>query len=116
MMKIVIWFEREESEMTIQLPEELERFIRDEVLAGRYSSEAALVTEAIRLLKTNQPHASETQTASPVSNQTQLRKPIWEIAEALSIQIPANEAASLPTDGAAEHDHYIHGTPKRSAS
>ncbi|ETW96560.1 MAG: hypothetical protein ETSY1_26135 [Candidatus Entotheonella factor] len=29
-------------------------------------------------------------------------------------EIPKEELESLPTDLAAEHDHYIYGTPKRS--
>ena len=27
--------------------------------------------------------------------------------------VPPEIAASMPSDGAAEHDHYIYGTPKR---
>lgn len=27
--------------------------------------------------------------------------------------MPENERAKLPTDGAANHDHYIYGSPKR---
>jgi hypothetical protein len=40
-------------------------------------------------------------------------KPIWEVAEELFGAIPDEELAQLPTDGAAQHDHYIYGTPKR---
>jgi hypothetical protein len=40
-------------------------------------------------------------------------KHIWEVAEELFGAIPDEELARLPTDGAAQHDHYIYGTPKR---
>jgi hypothetical protein len=42
------------------------------------------------------------------------RKHIWEIADELFDDIPEEELERLPTDGAAQHDHYIYGTPKRS--
>jgi hypothetical protein len=40
-------------------------------------------------------------------------KPIWEVAAEIRERVPADEWAALPADGAAEHDHYIYGTPKR---
>jgi predicted DNA-binding antitoxin AbrB/MazE fold protein len=42
-------------------------------------------------------------------------RPIWEVADELRRSIPAEEWAKLPVDGAAQHDHYIYGTPKRPA-
>jgi uncharacterized protein (UPF0218 family) len=29
-------------------------------------------------------------------------------------EIPEEDLARLPVDGAAQHDHYIYGTPKRT--
>ena len=41
------------------------------------------------------------------------RRPSWErIAERVA-DVPPEELAKLPTDGASQHDHYIYGTPKR---
>jgi hypothetical protein len=41
-------------------------------------------------------------------------KPIWEqFAEAFK-DVPEEELERLPVDGAAQHDHYIYGLPKRS--
>lgn len=41
------------------------------------------------------------------------RRPIGErIAETVA-DVPPEELAKLPTDGASQHDHYIYGTPKR---
>lgn len=41
-------------------------------------------------------------------------RPIWEIIAELSAEIPLEEWAKLPTDGAEQHDHYLYGSPKRS--
>jgi len=38
-----------------------------------------------------------------------------EIAEEFFRDIPEEEIARLPVDGAAQHDHYIYGLPKRPA-
>ncbi|HUT32809.1 MAG TPA: hypothetical protein VNE39_04975 [Planctomycetota bacterium] len=40
-------------------------------------------------------------------------KPIWEVIDEIMADVPEEELAKLPRDGAAEHDHYIYGTPKR---
>lgn len=42
------------------------------------------------------------------------RRPIGEIFEGLSSQIPLEEWAELPRDGAEQHDHYLYGSSKRS--
>jgi hypothetical protein len=41
-------------------------------------------------------------------------KHMGEIAAELFGEIPEEELARLPIDGAAQHDHYIYGLPKRS--
>jgi len=40
-------------------------------------------------------------------------KPIWEIFDDFAKSIPEEVLATLPTDEAEQHDHYIYGTPKR---
>jgi antitoxin component of MazEF toxin-antitoxin module len=40
-------------------------------------------------------------------------RPIWEEIADLVADVPPEELAKLPTDGASQHDHYIYGTPKR---
>jgi hypothetical protein len=45
----------------------------------------------------------------------QTQKHIWEIADELLAGILEEELERLPVDGAAQHDHYIYGTPKRPA-
>jgi hypothetical protein len=41
-------------------------------------------------------------------------RPLWEIAEEISAQVPLEEWEKLPTDGAEQHDHYLYGSPKRN--
>ena len=40
-------------------------------------------------------------------------RPVWEMFDELSQQVPIEEWAKLPTDGAEQHDHYLYGAPKR---
>jgi hypothetical protein len=42
-------------------------------------------------------------------------RPIWEMVEELLKDIPDEDIARMPTDGSEQHDHYIYGTPKRTA-
>ena len=44
---------------------------------------------------------------------THLDKHIWEIADELLAEVPQEDLDDLPTDGAAQVDHYIYGLPKR---
>ena len=39
-------------------------------------------------------------------------RPIWEVADQIIAQIPAEAFKELPTDGAAEIDHYLYGALK----
>ncbi|WP_179138039.1 antitoxin family protein [Candidatus Entotheonella palauensis] len=41
-------------------------------------------------------------------------KHVWEIADELLADIPEETLNALPSDGAAQLDHYLYGTPKRS--
>jgi hypothetical protein len=40
-------------------------------------------------------------------------KPLGQILADLGKKIPAEDMAKMPSDGAANHDHYIYGTPKQ---
>jgi hypothetical protein len=40
-------------------------------------------------------------------------KPIWEQIYEAFANVPEDEMASLPEDGAAQVDHYVYGLPKR---
>jgi hypothetical protein len=57
--------------------------------------------------------ATEHETGPGTAGPHDARPPIWEAFIAASLDIPDEELDRLPTDGAAQHDHYIYGTPKR---
>ena len=40
-------------------------------------------------------------------------RPIWDVTLENMKDVPAEEFARLPKDGASEHDHYLYGHPKR---
>jgi Arc/MetJ-type ribon-helix-helix transcriptional regulator len=97
--------------MTIHLPEDLERSIRDEVQRGRFASVDDAVAEAVRTyLRAAVPGPTP---STGREEATGAHKPIWEEFEEITAGIPDEEWAKLPTDGAEQHDHYIYGTPKR---
>jgi hypothetical protein len=41
-------------------------------------------------------------------------RPIWEVMLDNMNDVPPEEFAKLPKDGASEHDHYLYGHPKRN--
>ena len=102
-------------------PLPLDRFVERQLASGRYPSYDALVEEALRLLQEHEAeeeHGTNGEThregeAEPVAQAQS--KPIWEVAEELFGEIPDEELARLPTDGAAQVDHYVYGLPKRPA-
>jgi hypothetical protein len=52
----------------------------------------------------------------PNEQQFQTSKPIWEIFEDFTNELPEEVIAKLPTDGAAQLDHYLYGKPKKDES
>ena len=46
--------------------------------------------------------------------QEQQAQPFANFIDELVSDIPASVLDTLPTDGAAEHDHYIYGSPKKA--
>ena len=59
-------------------------------------------------------HGEHGKHASPVLASPGKKKHIWEIAAELMAEVPEEDLVRLPVDGAAQHDHYIYGTPKRT--
>jgi hypothetical protein len=77
-----------------------------------------LIAEALDVLqeraqRSHQEGTTEDHVPAPVAS-LPVEKPIWDIADELFGAIPDEELARLPIDGAAEHDHYLYGWPKRS--
>lgn len=64
---------------------------------------------------------TEIDSTSPLAveqNEQQLQKskPIWEIFEDFTNELPEEVIAKLPTDGAVQLDHYLYGKPKQNES
>ncbi len=52
--------------------------------------------------------------AVPVQTRTSpVRRHIAEVILERMSKVPAEIMASMPKDGASQHDHYLYGTPKR---
>jgi Arc/MetJ-type ribon-helix-helix transcriptional regulator len=93
--------------MNVPLSENWHRFVREEVQSGRFPSEAAVLEEALALLR--QREHGQVQKAA---NGTGV-KPIGEIIDELMSDVPDEVLDRLPVDGAVQHDHFIYGLPKR---
>jgi hypothetical protein len=81
----------------------------------------ALIAKALEALQERE-HVDHVNGETNGTEQTQGVSPpppkpkhIWEIAQELFSDIPEEDLARLPVDGAAQHDHYIYGLPKRPA-
>ena len=59
-------------------------------------------------------YASVTMSEEELIRRKRPDRPIWQMVEELLRDIPAEDLARMPADGAEQHDHYIYGTPKRS--
>ena len=53
--------------------------------------------------------------AEPPAAASRPRRHISEIIRENMSRVPAEIMATMPTDGASQHDHYIYGWPKREA-
>ena len=42
------------------------------------------------------------------------RRPVWEVISEGAKGLPQDVIDRLPSDAASEHDHYLHGSPKRN--
>jgi predicted DNA-binding ribbon-helix-helix protein len=107
--------------LTLRLPQDLWRRLSSEaakqdmtatLLINRWIEEKLSPTGAASSLRevTSEEQASQAGAAvrTPKSD-----RPIWEeIAEIMSL-VPEEDLATLPTDLAEQHDHYLYGTPKR---
>jgi hypothetical protein len=80
---------------------------------------SALLAEALEVLQEHERAGHDRgttdhhETPAPVASSQEAPKPIWEIFEEASLRIPDEELARLPTDLAAQVDHYVYGLPKR---
>ncbi|MBW4618900.1 MAG: hypothetical protein KME17_06020 [Cyanosarcina radialis HA8281-LM2] len=48
-----------------------------------------------------------------IATSEQSDRPIWEIFEEVSDNLPDEILTDLPTDGSTQHDRYLYGSPKQ---
>jgi len=82
----------------IELPDELAAALKAKAEAAGLTLEAWLIRLADAQVETPDPHPLRTAA---------------DIVLVCMHDVPPEIMATLPTDGAAQHDHYLYGWPKR---
>jgi putative addiction module CopG family antidote len=101
--------------MTIHLPQELEHYVKEIVLSGRFASEEEAIVEAVRLLRNKESAQPQASTGEVLSSESPTNlKPIWKQVLDTMNDVPDDVFEHIPSDGSEQHDHYIYGRPKRS--
>ena len=94
--------------MTITLslqPQEEEKLIA--MAEAKGTSAEALVREAIHRVLAEAPADSRGRTPEPT--------PVWDLIGDSMKDVPPEDVANLPPDGASQIDHYVYGLPKGPA-
>ena len=91
--------------MNVTLPPELEELINRKVSSGQFESAEAFVTHVVNEALHNN---------GPPEGNPELPENLWDAFSRILKDVPEEELRTLPDDFAAEHDHYIYGTPKRA--
>ena len=95
--------------MTIMLPLQPQEEARLLALAkAKGLPPDAIVREALDRVLTEQTGLAPAQT-----EEQRDPRPIWEIILDNMKDVPAEDMALLPRDGASQIDHYVYGLPKR---
>jgi len=97
--------------MPISLPPDLDARIQQKVAAAGYRSPDEVIRKALDALDAQEHQGSP----PPAKSRKRPVTPLWQRFQDASRSLPEEELATLPPDGASEHDHYVYGTPKRSA-
>ena len=87
--------------LALQLQEEAELIA---LAQAKGLSTDALVREALDKILADAPE--------PPAEPGRQAPPIWELILDNMKDVPPEEFAKLPKDGASEHDHYLYGHPK----
>ena len=95
----------------ISLSPDLDDRIQQKVIQAGYRTPDEVIRKALDAL--------DAQEQQEVRQRGRAKKksavPVWQRFQNAAYSIPEEELASLPPDGASEHDHYLYGIPKRSA-
>jgi putative addiction module CopG family antidote len=97
--------------MEIYLPEDLQRFVDDQVRTGRFPSEDQVVREALEQFKQAQAPGPTVPAAQETG--TREERPLWEVIAGIASRVSDEEWAKLPTDASYQLDHYLYGAPKK---
>ena len=91
--------------MNVTLPAELEQLVNEKVDRGEFESADAAVAHAVRhaLGPNGDSHESEASGARHIA----------DVFAEIMADVPPDELAKLPKDGASQVDHYIYGLKKR---
>ena len=79
--------------MTIQLPPELERFVHDQVCAGRYSSEDDVVRDALEQLRRHAPTPTTTPATGPRMTEAEFKQHLLKSGLMSGLPTPSDPAS-----------------------
>jgi len=97
--------------MPISLSPDLDDRIQQKVLRAGYRTPDEVIRKALDALDAQE----RQEVRQPETVKKKSAGPVWQRFQDAARAIPEEELASLPQDGASEHDHYLYGLPKRSA-
>lgn len=97
--------------MPISLPPDLDARIQQKVSGAGYRSPDEVIRKALDALDAKE----QQETPLPTKEKKRPAVPVWQRFQDATHSLPEEELATLPPDGASEHDHYLYGLPKRSA-
>jgi Arc/MetJ-type ribon-helix-helix transcriptional regulator len=97
--------------MPISLSPDLDDRIQQKVIRAGYRTPDEVIRKALDALDAQE----RQEVRQPETVKTKSAGPVWQRFQDAAQAIPEEELASLPPDGASEHDHYLYGLPKRSA-
>lgn len=89
---------------------------REQLLLEINSAPDFLLEEVLDFLLFAKTRRQQSSNISESSGTDEPPKPIWAAFEEFADSLPETTAATLPTDGAAQLDHYLYGFPKSDQS
>jgi Arc/MetJ-type ribon-helix-helix transcriptional regulator len=97
--------------MPLSLSPDLDNRIQQKVIQAGYRTPDEVVRKALDALDAQEQQEGRQRGRAKKKSTV----PVWQRFQNAASSIPEEELASLPPDGASEHDHYLYGIPKRSA-
>ena len=99
--------------MSIDIAPETERVVREELRSGHFRSIDDLILSSVQAWRERETESA----ARELSQQANVssgrdERPVWEVISEIMKDVPAEDLAALPKDGASQTDHYIYGLPK----